>query len=268
MWANSFTFPEGRNDPEILRLEAGMPKDQFLRRVCGIPTPSRKLILGDVWKPRLGDGTPHHCGYYPFVRKDEHGFLKPVELFIDPGWGDDSYYYVGAIQWEVQDGREVYKVIDEIAVQHHTHQQVARIAQSKNWWANVTGGVVEPYGGAQHSVGSSNSVEEWAAHASINIRMGPYMPLDERISFLRDALHDPSLGRPRIYFNDKMTPRIQYEAGHWRRQVIKSNALNPGRPSELHCDGLKALASWLTERVKGNYDIPNRPTVKELEYVW
>lgn len=270
MWANTYTFPEGKTDPEILRLEALLPRDQFLRRVCGIPTPSRRLILGDVWKPANSDGTPNHVGWHPFTRKILTGanpILKPVELFVDPGWGGDSYYYVGAVQWETDDqGNETYSIVDEIAVQYMTHQQVCHLAMSKIWWANVVGGVVEPWGGDNHSLASNTCIEEWREHTRLNLRAAPKLPLDERIGFLRDTLYDPVLGRSRLFFNEKSTPHIQGEASKWRRRTIRSDATKAARPSELHCDGLKGLASFLTDRMPSR-TLGRRPIVREVAHV-
>lgn len=267
MWANTYTFPEGKDDPEVKRLEATMPRDQFLRRIAGIPTPSRKLILADVWRPKLSDGTPHHVGYFPFTRKDSQGNLNPVEIFIDPGWGSESYYYVGAVQKELDENNNViFKVIDEIVVQHMTHQQVAQLAMSKMWWNNVAGGVAEPWGGDNHSLGNATAIEAWAQHSKVHLRAAERLPLDDRIAFLRDVLHDPTYDKPMIFFNESSTPHIQNEISHWRRRNTRADATRPPKPSDLGCDGVKALASYLTEQTRITYGSA-RPVVRDVEYV-
>ena len=270
MWANTYTFPQGREDPEIIRLEQTLPKDEFLRRVCGIPTPSRRLIVGDIWKPTDTKGQPHHVGYHPFVRKSENGNLKPVELFIDPGWGTDSFYYVGVIQWDWDEalGREKFHVVDEIAVQRHTHQQVAQLAMTKVWWPNVVGIVAEPWGGESHSLGTQSAIEAWAETTKIpSVRAAPRLPLDDRVAFLRDIMNDPVYNVPLIFFNESTTERMQWEMTHWRRANVKSNATRQPRPSDLNCDALKALASWLTDRVR-HAGTPARPVVREMRSSW
>lgn len=259
MWENTYTFPGGRNDPEIRQLEAALPKDVFLRRIAGIPTPSRKLIIGDVWRPINSDGSPNQVGFHAFDR------TKPVSLCIDPGWGSDSYYYVGAIQWEWDGEKEIYKVVDEVALQHHTHNQVIQECMKKSWWGNIKDAIVEPWGGLSNALGNDNAVDVWRKEVN-NTRPAPRISLDERVTYLRDALHDPIYGEPRIFFNASTTPRIQYEAAHWRRMQVRSNSKRPGGPSELHCDGLKALASWLTDRVK--FVPEGGPKVRELTYVY
>lgn len=268
MWDNIYTFPTGRNDPEIKRMEHALPRDQFLRRVCGIPTPSRHLILGDIWQPQNSKGEPYHVGWFPFVRKDG-AMLKPVELFIDPGWGNDSYYYVGAMQSEIDPdtGVEIYHVVDEIAVQYHTHKQVAQLAMNKVWWPNVMNMTVEPWGGDNHTMGNQSAMEAWAEETKLyNVMAAPRLPLDERITFLRDTLKDPLHNIPRLKFNDAATPRIQWEMAHWRRSNVKTNATKPSRPSDLHCDGIKALASYLTNKNKLPYY--GRPIVHDVKSGW
>lgn len=267
MWANTYTFPDGKDDLEVKRMEATLSRDVFLRRIAGIPTPSRKLILADVWRPKKSDGNPHHVGYFPFIRKSQSRNLNPVEIFIDPGWGSESYYYVGAVQKSINDqGREVFHVIDEIAVQHMTHQQVAQLAMSKDWWNNVTGGVAEPWGGDSHALGSKTAIEEWAEHTKVNLRAAERVPLDDRISYLRDTLYDPVHEEPRIFFNEERTPHIQHEIGHWRRRNTRADATRAPKPSDLGCDGIKALASYLTEQKRFTYS-PKRPIVNTVEYV-
>jgi hypothetical protein len=259
MWANTHTFPGGRQDPEVLKIERTLSKDAFLRRIAGIPTPSRKLILGDIWLPKLNSGKANHVGWYPFIRK-ENKELKPVELFIDPGWGSESYYYVGVVQKDA--GK--YRVVDEVAVQQMTHKEVAKLCMTKSWWPNVSSFVVEPWGGESHSLGNQNCIEAWVEETRMNTFIpAPRLPLDERITYLRDCLRDPETGEANIVFNEKTTPRIQWEIGHWRRSNVKSNASKPPSPSKMHCDGIKALASWLT--VQDKAASTTRPVVRTLK---
>lgn len=266
MWANTYTFPNGRNDTEVKLLEATLDRNTFLRRIAGVPTPSLKLIVGDLFNPKLRNGEQFHIGWYPFEKWEGNGIIKPVSIYVDPGWGSDSYYYIGALQWDFDEhGMEIYRQIDEIAVQKKTHKQVIREVQSKNWWPNVISGVVEPWGGEQHPLGNRSVIEEWADHAGMILESAPKLPLDERIGVLRDHLICPDTGKPRIYFNEKTTPRIQYEMKHWKRVNQRSAPTKPAKPSLMNCDGLKGLSAWLTNRRRPI--VFNRPKVHDVRHI-
>lgn len=131
-WANLTLYPEGRNDPEILALEAESSDEYFMERVAGKRVPPRGVVFGKHVSP---DIHVQPIEYVPGI---------PVTITVDPGAG--SPHSVMA----VQEVGGVVQFFDEIYEQMIT-EDIIEIVRSKPWWPAITEGVIDQYGWQRHA---------------------------------------------------------------------------------------------------------------------
>jgi len=180
-WENTFIFPGGRNDPEILRLEAGMTKERFQERFGGIPCPKTGRVITEF-------ANAIHVKPCAF---DEN---KTVELWVDPG-------YAGAYAVEVvQDLGEQIALIDEIYVQGVVTKDIILMAKKKLWWSAVNGGAID-IAGRQHQAMAA-PVEVWLSEG-VSLR-SKKVNIEDGIDLLRTHLKQhPVTGQPGIIVDPK-----------------------------------------------------------------
>lgn len=138
-WGNSFIFPGGRQDDEILRLErlyAGVPG--YFDEKCGaVPAPPLGVIFREFsYRTHLSD----------LARYDVR---LPVYLGIDPGHGGPSAYAIVACQFvqspcpSEEDPIDQCRVIDIIYIAGADFDDVRPIVRSRLWFPNVAGGAID-----------------------------------------------------------------------------------------------------------------------------
>jgi hypothetical protein len=142
-WDNPVVYPGGRNDPEILRLEAQTPKDIFMERYAGVPCKPSGLIVSEFTNAL-------HVGEYPLDPE------FPVELAVDPGYA--GAHVVEVCQWKSD---ELY-IIDEIYLQGYVTEDIITICKQKPWWGYVKGGSID-IAGKQHQAMQA-PIEVWQNH--------------------------------------------------------------------------------------------------------
>lgn len=177
-WTNTTVYAGGREDPEIQRLEAILPPDEFARTVAARRVPSRALVFAEF-------------SYHEHVRPCPFDPALPVTLWIDPGFYP-SAYAVLPVQFH---GREAWQ-IDEVYLYQHTHDQVIEVCKKRPWWPKVEDAVID-FAGRQHHAQQS-AAEVWGALAGLYPRSQPVGILDgimRHRTFLSDAggkiYHDP-----------------------------------------------------------------------------
>ena len=127
-WTNRTLYPGGRDDPQLAALQADSTDDFFMERIAGQPVPPRGLVVPEV---------------RPEVHVRGVSYVLPVRLAVDPGYA--GAYAVEALQHI--DGREV--IIDEIYERGLVTEEIIAMAQSRPWWPDVEGGVID-VAGYQH----------------------------------------------------------------------------------------------------------------------
>lgn len=111
-WSNNVLFPGGRNDPEILSLEAGMSPEKFKQEIGAEFTE----FVGRVYKQFDEEVNVVDCKYDPrmplFVAAD-YGYTNPnVLLFIQVGvWGD--IYVIAEYYRRQRDAHEIVMDIND-----------------------------------------------------------------------------------------------------------------------------------------------------------
>ena len=137
-WSNLVIYPGGRNDPEILRLEASMTPERFQERHGGLPCPKTGRVV-------LEFNNAIHVREIPFNP------TLPVYLAIDPGYG--GAFAVLAIQ----EYEQYTAVFDEIYVTGEVTQSIIEnILEQKEWYGmkgkNIAGGAIDIEGIAHHGM--------------------------------------------------------------------------------------------------------------------
>lgn len=143
-WENTASFPGGREDPKIKRVEAVIPKERFDVRFGGKPVRVMGLVIQNADPLTTvsleAEYIPGHA----------------VELAIDPGYS--GAYAILAIQ-----RREggIY-IVDEVYEQFFTTEQIIEVCQEKPWWVDVAQdnpGVIDRAAKQHHSADSV--LEKW-----------------------------------------------------------------------------------------------------------
>lgn len=268
MWANTHSFPGGRTDPEILRMERSLDRSQFLSRVAGLPVTSYQLVFGKVWQEKLPDGSPYHVRQCPFQRaidpNSSDPVMKPVELAVDPGFSP-SKYAVCVMQWD--DTKQESYQIDEVVMEGALHEQVIHECQMRSWWPNVTRVVIDPYAATSHPFGSLSPAEVWHRITNLTVevpqRLSIEAAIDRHASFLYDSYED----KPR-HFVDPRCKYTIYEYNHWRKAADKGTGHVQSRPIDRYCDALKAKNAWFIHHYQTRVHKDRRwgPRVADLRF--
>jgi len=241
-WENVDVYPEGRNDPEVKRLEAIMPQEEFSRLVEGKKVPSPARIYPE-WS------FPVH------VREVEFDPELPVEVSIDPGYFPSRYVCLPIQRGVDEDGMELVKILPASLWAHHlTHKEAVDWCQKQAWWARVS----KIYGGhetKQHA--SQQSTEDvWRALSG-----KPFEVVRKATSKWQDILRvktfleDPATEKSRLVV-DPSCQGLAHEFPRYRRKTDSQNVVVSDEPAgKSEDDALDALANYLV----GRFGLVDRP---------
>lgn len=255
-WSNSYIFPGGRNDPEILKIEQRLGPEVFLERCAAIPCKPSGLVFKEF------DRKKH-------VRRIDYNDNLPVELAIDPA---THTYAVEALQFETLTVKEwleraenealllkrteeelkelvtkVY-VIDEVYTHDLIAQDVIPLVKSKPWYKDVRGGVIDVAGKQRQA--NKSQVQIWQEETRIPLRSN-YVKIDQSIAVVRLRLRDnPLIAEPLVQFDYRLrgdknhagkANGILGELGlyKWREWAATQNT--KPLPIDANNDALKAL---------------------------
>lgn len=180
-WENTEIYPQGRNDPAMLQLEAALGDIRFRERIAGEPVPSPLLVFG------------REFSYDLHVKAVDYDPELPLLLACDPGYAGGYALLVlqAASEHDV-------RVIDEFYAQYSTWDQAVAwlrnlpyIRQdSKGMITNIDRGhAIMDVAGNQHH-GDKSQIEQW--HAKTGIRfIGKKIGIEDGINRLRDFLRSP-----------------------------------------------------------------------------
>jgi hypothetical protein len=244
-WCNRALYPGGRNDPEIKRLEILLGEDEFNRTIAAKKVPSKALIF-----PEFSYGAHvRPCPFDPDL---------PVTIWIDPGYYP-SAYVVLPVQFH---NREAW-IIDEIYLNHHTHEQVIAQAQVRPWWSNVKRAVID-FAGRQHHAEKS-AVEIWQAVTGIRPNSQPVGVLDgiaRHRTFLQGEIKPDGSKAPQLYHDPRCRGSLA-EYKLYKRPTDRDGNPTDDMPRDEHNHAMKAIAYGLvdqfgfTEKVKAKVEEVN-----------
>lgn len=243
-WSNLVIFPGGRNDPEILKQEAGMTKERFMERFGGEPCPKTGRVITEF-------ANAIH------VKDCEFDKNLPVEIAVDPGYA--GAYAVLAIQ----DFGGQLALIDEIYVQGVVTQDVILMCKKHEdgsprlWWDAIVGGAID-IAGRQHQAMVA-PVEVWL-EAGVSLR-SKKINIEDGIDLLRTHLKQhPISGRSGIIVDPKCRGFIA-ECGGGKSPVdgggIWMRDKNTLKPLERNDHAAKSLIYYLSN--KYGFTGPRKP---------
>jgi hypothetical protein len=222
-WENLHSFPKGLHERDLLVYREKYGEEAFMAHYGGLPAQPRNLVLKGYWNRDVNiDAT---------VEFDK---ALPIEIAIDPNYSLGNRYSVMAVQWDEGTGQEY--IVDEVALEGHTHEEVIAECKTREWWRYVHSGTIDPYAGESHIFGSLAPVHYWKPYVDLRLDHRP------EVATSVQALKSAYIGdeAPPI----KVSPRCQrliWEGNRWRQ--VKSNI-----PDKKSCDAQKALAYWLVDR--------------------
>ena len=264
-WSNLAIYPGGRNDPEIARLKAIYPDDEFARLVGAELRPSPARLYPEF-------------EYAQHVAEIAFDPELPVELAVDAGYFP-SKYAVLAIQvvpeqWTIDGGVaevDVVRVIDEVWENYLTHHDVYSLVTQRPWWPNVNR-ILLGHEGKQHQAAESTQ-EVWQTLAvqdpsSRRVVPRPHLPgrrheperefvvpvdvfdagrILDGVLRVKTVLVDPRTKRPRL----RIAPHcagLQHEFQVYHRKSDSRGNVVSDEPVDKDNDALDALRNWLVER--------------------
>ena len=145
-YTNTYLYPGGIEDPEILRLRETASDDFYMERIEGKPSPPQGIVFSE-FKP---DAHVADIQYEPG---------KEVHLWMDPGYA--SAYAIQVVQ--IYDDQ--VRVVDEIYEQNLVTDEMIDIAMSRDWWKDVKWGVID-VAGNQHQAMAAPA-EVWLEQAGL-----------------------------------------------------------------------------------------------------
>ena len=237
-YSNEHLYPGGKSDPEILRLKAVASDEFFMERIEGIPTPPQGLVFGEFRADlHISDEAEWSVG-------------NPVQLWMDPG-------YAGGYAVEVvQEINGQMCVIDEIYEQGLITSEIIDIAQSRPWWKDVDGGVID-VAGYQHQAMSAPA-EIWMEETGIYLG-AQKVQINEGTERLKSFLKPNPLNNiPKILFNPKCKGILsefgaepnpfdgQTRAYRWKTD--RDGNIVGNTPDDRYNHGVKAVIYGLVDR--------------------
>lgn len=223
-WSNLAVYPGGRDDPEILALEATYPPDTFMERFGAIPCPPATLVLKEF----------SHIDHV--TERAEYNPELPVQLWVDPGYA--HAYAVLAMQ--VGHTGDVYQV-DEVYERGLVAATMIERAKERAWWPRVRT-VVMDVAGKQHP-GTESQTEIWARLTGLPIVAKP-VPIVDGILRHRTYLRDPATKLPRLFHHPRCKGTIA-EYGLYRYAADSERRAATELPIDRDNDAMKALAYGL-----------------------
>ena len=251
-WSNLTIFPGGRQDPEILKLEAASSPEWFQERYGGIPCPPRGLVFGE-FRNEIHTGLGGKFSFEPDI---------PVQLWVDPGF--QHYYAVLVVQ---KKGEDVY-VVDEIYEKGLVTSEMVIVAKQKPWFNKVTGGAID-VSGTFHQGMSAPAAEIWLNEGKVFLQ-SQKIKISDGIERVKSCLLvNPITNRPRLFINARCRGLISEMGGcvnpQSERQEVYSwkmdkdgNVLGDA-PKDEHNDACKALAYGLINML-GYTESAKKPT--------
>lgn len=269
--SNTFLYPGGMNNPEMIRLKAELPEDLWLERHEGIPTEPAHRVFP------MFDMTVH-------IKETKYDPEKEVVLAIDPGYSGKSSTYTVLVSQEYEVGevrQKQFRVFDEIAINktlptwaRFTVKDICDLVKNREWWKNPHKRGVIDIAGTAHAGAQESNEEVWMketglilSHQKVNILPG--------IDRMKESLKvNAFTGEPSIVFDPKCKLTCS-EFGAWpnpfdgmphvyRYPENAQGDIIAAKPRDEYCDGIKA-ATYLLVNELGYSDTRIHRTVAHVK---
>lgn len=243
--SNTYLFPLGEDDPEIIRMKAENPDEFFMTRIMGKRVPPKGLVFKEF---NIGVHVREDVLYVPG---------ETVYIWVDPGYQRGKSAHAIYLTHKIE-GQ--YRVFDEL------HEFETLTEDVIHWWqqhAAHTTDVrlsIDPFYKDQHHAMGSVS-DEWlkleGLACSIDNKRVDVRHSDDRLA---QYLHvNPLTKKPGIVFSPKCkglisefgatpsphAPQGEILAYRWK---TGDDGQNIGtRPVSEHCDGIRAIEAGLVD---------------------
>lgn len=236
-WSNTYIYPGGRNDPEILSLEKSCSKDWFQERYAGVPVQIHGIVFPE-FSNAIHTGTGAGFEFDP---------TKEVSLMVDPGYA--HFYAVEA----TQKVGETIVVFDEIYETGFVTSDIIKICQQKPWWKNVKGGFID-IAGTQHQAMPAVS-EIWRKEGKVSLRSNK-VRIQDGVERIKTSLNvNPLTNKAGLLINLQCKGLISELGGClnpkygdtrvYRWKTDKSGNIVGDKPEDKNCDAIKATVYGL-----------------------
>ena len=259
-WTNTHIYPLGRQDPEILAIEAEMDNDLFMERIAGIPVMPTGLVFSQEFDPDI------HVADIEYIPG------LPVTLAIDPGYNQSAHALL-AIQ---QPPDSPIRVFDEIYGDHLTTYDVIDLAVAKPWWKDVTNhadeSVIDIAGTKYQQTVDPPSIV-WMEKTGLYLR-AESVPIQAGIDRIRSLLKlIPPHYKPQIVFAPHCegilsefgmiaSPITQRSQSYSWKYDSQDNKIGK-TPQDKYNHSIKALTYWVI--VKYGYALDEGSRVMEMK---
>lgn len=253
-WSNTFIFPGGETDPEIIRLKKDTPPDYFLERYGGVPCPPRGRVF-EEFSTKLHVGTDKRFEYEPD---------KPVHILVDPGYA--TAYAVLAAQ---KKGEHLW-IVDEIYERNLTTTEIIKICKQKPWYNSIVGGAID-VAATQHLAMPAVS-EIWASESGIALASQKVNIKDGIEQIKRFLIVDPRTNDPMLHINARCKGIISEFGGcpspitgqtavyQWKKD--KDGVVIGDLPDDKNNHSIKALAYGIVYL----FGYTSRPKKKKVSF--
>jgi hypothetical protein len=223
-WVNREKYPGGRQDPQILKLEAILPDDMFAMTVAATIVPSKALVLPEF---NYGD----HVQPCPY---DEQ---LPTEVWVDPGYFPSSYAVV-VVQWH----GDVAWQIDEVYENWKTDEEIIEECKNREWWPSVRSLVMDK-AASQHNTRSQKSpAEVWETELSLSAMSTALGVLDGI------ARHRVALKQKHIRHDPECKKTLE-EYIRYRKPTDNNGEVRSETPEDKDNHSMKAIAYGIVKRL-------------------
>jgi len=240
-WANTISFPSGRNDPMILAEEREMSRERFMERFGATPCPPAGRVFTEFSNVvHTGSG-----GEYEFDP------LCPVYLWIDPGY---AHYF--AVEVAQKRGEDVF-IVDEVYETGLIASEIIDLCSKRPWWPKRNRGTID-IAGIRHDAMPAVA-EIWLKEANVALTYNK-VPINDGTECLKRYLKvNPLTGRPNIFINTKCRGLISELGGApnphtgqpavYKWKVSKEGDIIGSTPEDKYNDAVKATIYGLVDLV-------------------
>lgn len=220
-WQNLYRYPLGDQEREFTVYRELYGEEALMAHFGGVPASPRDLVLRDYWSESLMD------------EESVFDANRPTEIAIDPGFA--SHYAIEVVQYDLANGWDIH-VVDEVAEQGKTHDEMKALCVAKPWWKHVQGGTSDPHA-ESHIFGGYPTTYYWP---EIQLRTDHRLRVVTTVQAIKESMAPYGDRLPRLHVNPNTVKRLPWEAKHWRVDKM-------GNPGKGDCDATKALGYWLVD---------------------
>jgi hypothetical protein len=250
-WANRTFYPGGRQDPEILALEAPLDPDHFNERFGGVPGTPKGLVHKEFdytlhVKNVVRRGNTAMWERDPALQMfpDETTVMLPTDT-VDEVWVDPGYQHSYAVLF-VSVFQGIAVVYDELCEKGRATEQMIELALVHPRWQHVQR-IVLDISGQHHQGGNKAAAESWYEKTRLRPQ-SRLVKIQDGIERLRISLTpNPETGTPGIFFDPdckktcwELAEGYKYRQDRWGEPIPNED------PEDINNDSVKALVYGLT----------------------